>query len=100
MLIEFNVTNFRSFQETQKLSMAATSAKDLQAENTFSTKMAQLPRLLKSAVIYGANAAGKSNLINAMRFMRQFVLFSAKYRQEGEKINEVKLFNSQTFKLC
>jgi len=28
------------------------------------------------------------------------VLFSAKYRQEGEKINEVKLFNSQTFKLC
>jgi AAA15 family ATPase/GTPase len=98
MLIEFNVTNFRSFQETQKLSMAATSAKNLQAENTFSTKMAQLPRLLKSAVIYGPNAAGKSNLINAMRFMKQFVLFSAKYRQEGEKITDVKpfLFNSQT----
>ncbi|KJU86197.1 hypothetical protein MBAV_001609, partial [Candidatus Magnetobacterium bavaricum] len=32
--------------------------------------------LLKSAVIYGANASGKSNLIKAMNFMRKLVLTS------------------------
>jgi hypothetical protein len=98
MLIEFNVTNFRSIKETQKLSLAATTAKDLRTENTFATEFSQLPRLLKSVVIYGPNASGKSNIINAMRFMRQFVLSSATCYQEGDMIAEVKpfLFNSQT----
>ncbi len=74
MLIEFRVKNFRSIKEEQTLSMAASSDDSL-PENTFAltprnTQSQQLPihkmRFLKSAVIYGANASGKSNLLSAM----------------------------------
>ena len=86
MLIEFNVTNFRSFLETQTFSMAANNATELQTENTFDSGIARLPRFLHSAVIYGANAAGKSNLLVGLRFMKEFVLYSAKESQNGDKI--------------
>jgi len=42
--------------------------------------------LLRSASIYGANASGKSNLIQAFAFFRYFVLRSAENRQEGDMI--------------
>jgi AAA15 family ATPase/GTPase len=86
MLIEFNVTNFRSFLETQTFSMTANNAIELQTENTFDSGIAGLPRFLHSAVIYGANAAGKSNLLVGLRFMKEFVLYSAKESQNGDKI--------------
>jgi len=87
MLIEFNVTNYRSFLTTQSLTLAANTATELQEENTFSSPASNLPRLLRSAVVYGPNAAGKSNLIRAISFMKRFVLSSAKESQEGEKID-------------
>jgi hypothetical protein len=40
--------------------------------------------LLRSAAIYGANASGKSNLIQAMNWMSHFVLKSSKESQVGE----------------
>ena len=87
MLIEFNVTNFRSIQGTQTLSLAADSTEELQNENTFSLKRSTVPRLVKSAAIYGANAAGKSNLIRAIAFMPDFVKNSAKNCEDDEAIN-------------
>lgn len=75
MLIEFSVGNYRSFDETVTISMGAAklSSKDktLDENNIFNAPAG--PALLTSAAIYGANASGKSNLIAAMRFMRQFV---------------------------
>lgn len=86
MLIEFSVTNFRSFGDKQTLSMVADSSTELQAENTFLLEgKSKLPRLLKSASIYGANAAGKSNVLFAMQAMRDIVLYSAN-AQLGESI--------------
>lgn len=41
--------------------------------------------LVRAAVIYGANASGKSNLLSALLFMRMFVIRSAKESQQGEK---------------
>jgi len=87
MLIEFNVTNFRSIQGTQTLSLVADSTQELQEENTFSSKLSTVPRLVKSAAIYGANAAGKSNLIRAIAFMHDFVKNSAKNSEDDEAIN-------------
>ncbi|WP_223294223.1 AAA family ATPase [Chlorobium phaeobacteroides] len=54
-----------------------------------------LPPLLRSIVIYGPNASGKSNLLETMNFMENFVTESSKEGQEGESI-DVKpfLFNS------
>ncbi|MBI5192987.1 MAG: AAA family ATPase [Nitrospirae bacterium] len=86
MLIEFKVTNFRSIRENQTLSLVAGTGAELQDQNAFSSGLSALPYLLRSAVIYGPNAAGKSNLMRAMYFMQNFVLTSQAL-QEGEKIN-------------
>jgi AAA15 family ATPase/GTPase len=86
MLIEFSVANFRSFWEPRKLSLTATPQKDLLENNTFESPVSGLPRLLRSAVVYGPNAGGKSNLIRAMGFVKKFVVSSAKELQEGEDI--------------
>jgi AAA15 family ATPase/GTPase len=88
MLIEFKVTNFRSIRETQKLSLAATSSTELE-KNIFSSGIDGLPPLAKSAVIYGPNAAGKSNLVQAIDFLQNFVKNSAKESQGGEPIDVI-----------
>ncbi len=84
MLIEFSVTNYRSVLEKQTLSMAAASANKLEDSHTFSTGIKRLPNLLKSAAIYGPNAAGKSNILRAIHFMRSLILFAATESQEGD----------------
>jgi AAA15 family ATPase/GTPase len=97
MLIQFSVTNYRSFLTTQSLTLTANSATELQEENTFISPVSNLPRLLRSAVVYGPNAAGKSNLVQAIAFMKKFVLSSAKESQEGEKIDVTPfLFNRES----
>lgn len=67
MLIEFSVSNFRSFRERQTFSMVAAPRlahrgnvvkPDIKGEADF-------PNLLKIAAIYGPNASGKSNLLKA-----------------------------------
>lgn len=87
MLVEFSVGNYRSFNKPVRLSLqAATKLKHqgLDEQNIFEAPDG-LP-LLKSAAIYGANASGKSNLIQAMGFMRKMVLGSSKESQAEEPI--------------
>ena len=97
MLIEFSVTNYRSFLTTQLLTLTANTTTELREENSFVSPASNLPRLLHSAVVYGPNAAGKSNLVQAIAFMKRFVLSSAKESQEGEKIDVTPfLFNRQS----
>ena len=89
MLIEFSVGNFRSFRETVTLSMVAAKLtakyKELDENNVF--EVAGAPRLLTSAAVYGANASGKSNLVAAVVFMREFVLNSHRETQPTGAIN-------------
>jgi uncharacterized protein len=87
MLIEFSVTNFKSIQTTQSLSLVPSSASELREQNSFATIEQGVPRLLRSAAIYGPNASGKSNLIEAIGFMASFVTESSKEGQEGEPID-------------
>ncbi|TAK61298.1 ATP-binding protein [Methylobacter sp.] len=71
MLIEFSVSNFRSFREKQTFSMVA--APHLKkGDKVFKpvVKGEKLPDLLKVAAIYGPNASGKSNLIKAFDIVR------------------------------
>lgn len=87
MLIEFSATNYRSILERQTLNLtASTYFKELEASNTFApTQAAQgMLRLLRSAVLYGPNASGKSTLIEALQFVRQQVLLSQKESQAGK----------------
>ena len=87
MLIEFSVSNFRSIRETLTLSTVASKYyTDLDETNCCASPVIGLPNLLKAAVVYGPNAAGKSNLFKALHFMQAFVLHSHAHT-EGARIN-------------
>ena len=91
MLIEFSITNYRSILERQTLSMAASSYfKELEALNAFDAGLGEkTPKLLRSTVLYGPNASGKSTLIQALKFMKDQVLNSQKESQAGDEIDTV-----------
>lgn len=93
MLIEFRVKNFRSVRDEQVLSLVASKDKSLLDTNTQATGISAAPALLRSAVIYGANASGKSNLIKALQYMRGVVTESATVIQPGQ------LYGVQPFRL-
>ena len=93
MLIEFRVKNFRSLRDDQVLSLVASKDSSLRETNTVETGIAAAPTLLRSAVIYGANASGKSNLIKALQYMRGVVIESAALIQPGQT------FSVQPFRL-
>ena len=77
MLVEFCIKNFRSLRDEQVLSLVASADKTLLDTHALETSVKAAPHLLKSAVVYGANASGKSNVIKALQFMRGVVLESA-----------------------
>jgi hypothetical protein len=87
MLIEFTVANFRSVRARQTLSLVASTDTTHLERNTVaaSAGMGGL-HLLRSAVIYGPNAAGKSNLLLALETLRQLVLTSSSSLQEGARL--------------
>jgi hypothetical protein len=85
MLVEFSVENFRSFRDKVRLSMLATSDDSL-PDNVMCADGLDGQRLIRSAVIFGANASGKSNLLMASEFLRNLVLLSHTH-QKGQKLN-------------
>lgn len=80
MLVEFTVNNFKSIKDTIKFSMLASSKDE---GNCFKKRKYNL---LRSAILYGANASGKSNFLRAMAFMSKFVLNKYKVIQSTDKL--------------
>ena len=80
MLVNFKVKNFRSFYDEVVFSMQATPNKEFAELNTFKAPERTLlngeNNLLKSAIIFGANSSGKSNLLKALKYMQFVVQFS------------------------
>lgn len=76
MLLEFSVTNFRSFKEKQTLSTIPATNKKSEQQGGVAVINDKLS-VLKSAVIYGANASGKSNFIKALQVFRRIILKAA-----------------------
>ena len=70
MIQEFKIKNYKSFRDEVTLSFEAT--KDTTFENTQVVEVANGVRLLRLALIYGANASGKSNLLEAFDYLRRF----------------------------
>ena len=85
MIIELSVENFRSIKTRQTFSLTKSNSDEL-VGNTFDPNVLNASPLLRSAVIYGANAAGKSNFIKAVKVMREIVANSAKNIQRGDKL--------------
>lgn len=71
MLIQVNVQNFKSFNELNSLNMIASNRLRKQKERLYESDTISL---LKSTVIYGSNASGKSNFVEVLRFMKECVM--------------------------
>ncbi len=84
MLVEFSVKNFLSFREPVRLSLVKGHGNELIHSNTIDHNVPGTPSLVRSAAIFGPNAAGKSNLIKAMQFMVWLVRKSASESQSGD----------------
>ena len=82
MLIGFSVTNFRSFHAQQSINFVSSSDDSHRQTNCFSTGFRAVPTLNRTAVIFGPNASGKTNLLMALRSMRNLVLNSTVLTEE------------------
>ena len=75
MLLNFKTKNYKSFKDEMLFSMtAAPKQKGLDYSIQEKTVAGKKHRVLSSAVIYGPNASGKTNLIGAMDTMKEIVL--------------------------
>ena len=75
MLLRFAVANHLSISAEQELSFAASSLRD-QSDGLIECQAVPTGAVLPALVIYGANASGKTNLVNALASMKNFVLWS------------------------
>ena len=84
MLLEFSCVNHKSIREEIVFSALAGS------DTTYEEKTQQFEghRILKSAVIYGANGSGKSNFIDAVNFVKMLVINSINY-QPGQGMRQL-----------
>lgn len=92
MLIEFSVGNFLSIKDRQTLRLDASSISEHKEQLIDAARY----QLLRSAVIYGANASGKSNVLKAMAMMRQLVITSAERSSTAEIEVEPFLLSTET----
>ena len=81
MILEYSVSNYKSIKN--KVMFSAVAGKD----TTFleRTREFQQNNILKTAILYGANGSGKSNLIQSIAFMKNLVVNSINY-QPGQGI--------------
>jgi len=76
MILEFSVENFKSIKDKQTLSMLSSSLKENLANTfTYSNNRDNF-NLLKFSAIFGANGSGKSNLLESIDCLKNFVLNS------------------------
>lgn len=79
MLIQFRYKNFKSFRDDTILDFSATKITE------HADRVVQIgnEKILPTAAIFGANASGKSNVIQAFRFMTTYVIESFAFGGEG-----------------
>ena len=98
MLVEYSFGNFKSFKEKNTLSMLGVkSFKEHGESNVFTQDKF---RILKSAVVYGNNAGGKSNLVVGISVMKSLVLnsFRNALDEKGSLFVEKFLLNTKSEK--
>lgn len=77
MLIRFRAENIFSFKEQIEFSMIP-SLERIHAHQVFRTKKRSDVNLTRFAALYGANAAGKSNLVKVLRFAQNMIVHGLK----------------------
>ncbi|BBB32549.1 conserved hypothetical protein [Thermotomaculum hydrothermale] len=83
MILNFYVSNFRSIYEEINLSFEPVFRRnESESEYKYFINKIGNENILKLAIIYGANASGKTNILKAIDFFRNFVLFPPKDKNE------------------
>ena len=82
MLLRFGVSNRLSMRDRQELSLTASSLKDPD-EGLIDCPSSPSGSVLPAVLIYGANASGKTNLVDSFRVMREMVLSSHSKGEPG-----------------
>ena len=97
MLVNFSVSNFLSFNEEQTFSMVAGRVRE-NSDRIFRSKGL---RLKKCAAVFGSNAAGKSNLIQAIAFLQKLVTSDLPKGFSGFffRLDEGNMHSPSTFKV-
>lgn len=87
MLISFKFNNFCSFNVESEFSMEAPNSKvkTRYPDNFTSTDVGY--DLLKTAVIVGENAGGKSNFIGSLKFLKSLIDFNSQVQSVGAYVN-------------
>ncbi len=83
MLVQFTIENHRSIKNSSVVSFAASRDKSLEG---CLLPMDSKKSLLPAIAVYGANAAGKSNVLHAMMTMREMVVGEAARISKGQKL--------------
>lgn len=87
MIIQFSFSNYKTFKNRTVLSLVASNYdKDTNEQSNVVNLENFNLRLLKSSVIYGANASGKSKFIDALTFFVDFIQDSSKESLTGQLI--------------
>lgn len=95
MIIQFAIENYRSIKDEQVLSLVKSTGDEM-PDNYFQSSAPKTPPLLKTAVIYGANASGKSNIIKGLYALRYFIEISFNKLPNQSTIAESFLFDKNT----
>jgi AAA15 family ATPase/GTPase len=75
MILKFAFENAFSFKEAQELNLIASAKKERLFDDSQNyVEIGKNLKILRSSVLYGANASGKSNLINALVNFSQLIL--------------------------
>jgi AAA15 family ATPase/GTPase len=77
MIVSFSVANFRSFASEETFSLVASNRLATSHPEHALPIPDSREKVLRTAVLYGANGAGKSNLFKALRYLKAVALRSA-----------------------
>lgn len=89
MLIEFSATNFRSFKEEVTLSLLPAAIRENRKVSPIAIEDYRNLAVLPTAIIYGPNNSGKSNLFTAALVLRWLVLKSGNFNSDKQLPDEV-----------
>jgi uncharacterized protein len=94
VLLQFSVSNYRCFRELQTLKLAASSQDKTLPENLIAKDLPGLSgkQWLKGVAIYGANASGKSTIIEALKALATLVTKSASMTDPTDPIPQIEPF--------
>lgn len=92
MLIQFNFKNFKSFRDDTTLDLSATKISE------YNDRVVSIgnERILPVASIFGANAHGKSNIIEAFRFMHMYIMDSLEFGGDTDNKKSKRKFMKPT----